>query len=91
MKAPRGPGGDDHAGGVDAQPVAFGVEPRDALAQGRKAERGGVAERPLLHRPGECLPRARGGGRAGLADLHVDDPATGRLLGRPRGPSTNVP
>jgi hypothetical protein len=74
----RGARRHDHPRGVEVHPVPVPVEPRDAGAERGQPERHGVAERVLPHRPASAA-RAPRRGRAGLADLHVDDAGAGRL------------
>ena len=74
-----GPGGDRDPLRRDAQPVALGVAAGDAFAQGRQAQRHGVAERPGVHRGARGLDGAARRRGSGLADLHVDDVGARRL------------
>ena len=66
---------DDDAIGVQVDAIPSGIEPRDAMPQGWQAKRHGIAKGLVVHRPGQCGTRNRGGRAAGLAHLHMDDRA----------------
>ena len=78
-EARRRAGGDDDARRVDGEAIRVSVVPRDARAQGRDAERLGIAK-PAGRERG---PRRRNGGcrrrRGRLPHFHVDDATAGGL------------
>jgi hypothetical protein len=80
----RRSGGDDNPFGIDGTAVNFAVMPRDALAQRRDPERGGVVDPPAVERGVSGRDRGfRCGGRR-LSDFHVDDVAAGAFDPRRR-------
>ncbi len=74
-----GAGGHHNSLGADIAAIGIVIMPRDARAQGGDAQRGGIIDPPCLER--RMGGRNRGLRRAGggLANLHVDDMAPGRL------------
>ena len=79
-KAARRAGRDDHPLGRHLGAVGVAIVPRDALAQRRHAERRDIADAVGVERGvrrGQCR---LGRGRAGLADLEMDDGVARRFL-----------
>jgi hypothetical protein len=72
--------GDHDLVGIDRQPVAFAVVRGDRGAQGRAAERLGIADRAACQRAPGGLEHRPGSAAAGLADLEMDHVAPGLRL-----------
>ena len=83
-EAGRGAGGHHHPLRSDAHAVGIAIVPGDPLAQGRDAERLGIADAAEIESGLRRLPGRARRRRRRLADLHVDDCIAPPLLGRGR-------
>ena len=79
LKGRRGAGRDDDVGGLDRDAVLFAVMAGDRLAQGRDAERVGIAD-AVFGQGAPCRVEHDFGRRcSGLADFEMDDRVPRRL------------